>query len=222
MADRRRHTGTRPLQVAWTAAVAVVLVGFVFSPLPVGSIELAAVATVWLVGLFVLGRRERRHWRRLAANSAFEAGSPSGLADLQRRVGGRSVTVSRARPGPLSQARVVVSTAVGGAGPGAEVTMERVEDGRDRGLATGNPTLDREWILDGPPEVLEAVLSADVQAALMDVAVPGTLAVEAERVTFTVPFTRLTPGELAGAARSAAAVADRLERLRGVTARENR
>lgn len=220
MADRRRHTRTRPLQVAWTVAAAAAFVAVALSPLPVGAVEAAAAGAVWLAGLLALGRRERTHWRRLAANAGFEPGSRTGLADLQRGVGGRSVTVTRARPGPLSGARTVVRTAADGVGRETEVTMERVGDGSGRGLATGNPTLDREWVVDGPPGAVEEILSADVQSALMDVPVAGTLAVGEESVTFTVPFTRLAPGELGACARGVAAVADRLEDRRGGAVRE--
>ena len=213
MADRRTLTGTKTLQTAWTA-LGLVAVGVALAVVPalVDPVALAVGGGVWLLGLVVMGWRERRAWNRLVARSTFERQSPGSMADLYRVVKGHTVTVATDVPGLRAQTHTLVRTTVEGVD--AAVDLQFTHDGgSEAGIETGNPALDAAWTVRGDPQDVEALLSADVQAALMDVSVPATLRVSAERVVMDVPFTRLTPDELAAAAECVATVTERLERL---------
>lgn len=215
MVDRRVLTGTKTLQTAWSALFLLALAGaLLVRPAAVEALALVAGGTVWLAGLLFLGWRERRAWNRLVAGSTFERQSPGSMADLQRIVKGRGVTVATDVPGPLSQAHVVVATSVQGVVADVRIELEHVgSGGADEGLETGNAALDEAWVIAGSPNNVDLLLSTDVQAALMDVHVPATVRVTTQRVTLRVPFTRLTPEELRTAAVAIVTVADRLERL---------
>lgn len=215
MVDRRAYTGTKTLQTGWTVlAVLALAAAMLLDPEVVDPVTLAGGGGVWLLGLILLGWRERRAWNRLVANSTFERQSPGSMADLQQIVKGHSITVQTDVPGLRSQTHTVLAAAVDGvdARVGIELTREGSDAGGD-GVTTGNPTLDKEWVIQGGEQNVEALLSADVQSALMDVTVPVRLSVRAERVEARVPFTRLTPAELATLATCTATIVERLERL---------
>lgn len=215
MADRRRYTGTKTLQTAWTGLGLVALAGAVgFRPDLLGAVTLAAGGGCWLLGLLLLGWRERRAWNRLVARSTFERQAPGSKADLQRIVKGHSVTVAMDVPGVLSQTHTVVETAVDGVEARVRIDLTHEGSGAgDDGLETGNPALDRAWVVEGSSSNVDLLLSPDVQAALMDVRTPATVRVTSDRVTFRVPFTRLTPDELATAATCVGTIAERMEQL---------
>jgi len=215
MVDRRELTGTKTLQTVWSALFLLGLAGgLLVRPAAVDAVALGAGGAVWLAGLVVLGWRERRAWNRLVAGSTFERQAPGSMADLQRVVKGRAVTIATDVPGALSQTHVVVATSVQGVEADVRIELEYVGDGgADEGVETGNPALDAAWVIAGSPNNVDLLLSTAVQAALMDVSVPATVRVTAERVTLRVPFTRLTPEELRTAAVTVATVAERLEQL---------
>lgn len=215
MTDRRALSGTKTLQTAWTVLALVGLLAAVaWRPELLDATSLAAGGAVWLAGLLAMGWRERRAWNRLVARSTFERQAPGSMADLQRIVKGHTVTVATDVPGLLSQTHTVVAATVDGVDAAVDIEFDHVgEAGADGGLETGNPALDEAWVVHGDPSNVELLLSADVQAALMDLTVPATVHVTADRVRLRVPFTRLTPEELAAAAEAVATVAERLERL---------
>lgn len=215
MSDRRRYTGTKTLQLAWTALAAVVaLAAVAIAPSLVALPGLVVGGGLWLAGLLLLGWRERRHWQGLVATSSFERGGPGATADLQRIVNGHSVTVSTAVPGVLAQTNTVVTAGVEGVDARFTITLDHAAgDATGTGLTTGNPALDEAWAIEGSSGNVERLLSPDVQSALMDVSVPGSATVTGERVEYRVPFTRLTADELAACARAVAEIGHRLERL---------
>lgn len=212
MVDRRALTGTKTLQTAWSAlAILALATAALWRPAAIDAVSIAGGGGIWLAGLLVLAWRERRAWNRLVARSTFERQSTGSMADLHKIVRGHTVTVATDVPGPLSQTHVVVATAVDGAD--RPIELEHVGGaGAEGGLETGNPALDGAWVIRGPERDVERLLSTDVQAALMDLSVPATVRVTADRVSLRVPFTRLTPDELATAAEAVATLAERLER----------
>jgi hypothetical protein len=216
MVDRRRYTETKTLQLAWSIlALGVGGLGAVFLPGLVGPVTLAGWGAAWLLGLLALGYRERRHWQHLVARSAFEPGPSAGVADLQRTVHGHAVGVSTAVPGLLAGTQTVVSARSTGVDAEFTICLEHVgAEGRDAsgdGVATGNPALDGAWIVSGGERNVDRLLSPDVQSALMDVTVPASVTVTGDRVALRVPFTRLSPSELAACAAAVGTIAARVE-----------
>jgi hypothetical protein len=212
--DRRELTGARSLQTGWSAlALLAFALATVGRPALVEPIPVAGGAAAWLVGLGLIGLRDRRAWVRLARDSTFEPGPEAGYADLRRELKGYTVTVSADVPLPLGQTHAVVSTTVATGSGGEPVEFERIGEGATgTGVEVGNPALDGAWVIDGPDARVTALLSTDVQAALMDVTVPLTVEV-ADGVVARVPFTRLRPAELGAVATAVATLADRVERL---------
>lgn len=215
MPDRRRYTGTKSLQLAWS--VVCVLAGAAIAQFAPGQIRtpgLLAVGGLWLAGLLALGWRERRQWRGIVATSSFEPGGPAATADLQRIVSGTSVTVATTVPSLLSQTHTVVRAGVTGVDASFTVEMHHRGGGvSGEGISTGNEAIDEAWVLEGSPKNVRLLLSTDVQSALMDVSVPGTVTVTGERVTIRIPFTALSADELAASASAVATIADRLEQV---------
>lgn len=220
MADRRRYTGTKTLQLAWTIGVVVgtVAVGLAASD-PIGSVlarpaVLGGASAAWLLGLIALAWRDRRHWRRLVANSSFDQGSGGSRVDLQRIVKGHSVTVETTVPDVLTQTHTEIRAGVEGVDASFEIRMRNLgEAADDEGLTTGNPALDDRYVIEGSPKNVKLVLSPDVQSALMDVETPGEFTITSDHVVYRIPFTRLSPDELALAAEAVAVLAERLERI---------
>jgi hypothetical protein len=215
MGDRRAYTGTKTLQTAWTVLAALALAGAVIlAPESRRLVAIGGVGGGWLLGLVLLGWRERRAWNRLVANSTFERQSAGSMADLQRIVKGHSIAVQTDVPGLLSQTHLVLAATVEGVDASVDIELERRGEGAsEAGVTTGNPALDAAWVVRGSEGNVEALLSADVQSALMEVDVPARIRVRAERVDVRVPFTRLKPAELATLATVTATIVERLERL---------
>lgn len=215
MVDRRAATGTKTLQTAWSALALLALgAAAVGRPALIDATTVAAGGGAWLLGLVVLGWRERRAWNRLVAGSGFERQSPGSMADLHRIVKGHTVTVATDVPGLLSQTHTVVATTVEGVDADLRIDLKHVgAGGGDAGHETGNPALDAAWVIDGSDRNVDLLLSADVQSGLMDVAVPARIEITRTRVTCRVPFTRLTAAELATLAECVATIAERMERL---------
>jgi hypothetical protein len=217
MADWRVYTGTQRLQIGWT--LVVVAAGLAIQVLLPGVLVGGSVLVygglglVWLLGLVGLAYRDRRAWRRLVEASSFERGTAVGTSDLERIVRGHTVSVSTTVPSPLAQSHTRVRATVDGVDADFSVTIRHVgtENTAARGLTTGNEALDDRFVVQGAEGNVKAILSTDVQAALMDLETPATVEIDADRVVVAVPFTRLSPGELEAAARVVVELVDRVE-----------
>jgi hypothetical protein len=214
MADRRRYTGTKTLQTAWTVVVAVAVAGWTVALPTVGSpvLRLGGGGVAWVAGLLVLGVSERRHWRRMVERSTFEPDVGPHTADLQKILQGQSVTVSTDVPGLFSQTHTTITAPVEGVDASFTIRISDSGSADDhQGVQTGNETLDEQFVIRGSEQNLQVLLSADVQAALMDVTTPGTFTVTDERVAYEIPFARLRGSELDAAGEAVATIASRLE-----------
>lgn len=214
MADWRRHTGTKSLQNGWTLVILGLgaILGFALPiDVPV-EVTIGGAGLVWILGLAVLGLQDRRNWNRMVKKSTFEADPGSHTADLQKIIKGQSVTVSTDVPGLLAQAHTHVRATIDSVDASFTIRIrDAASAGEDRGLTTGNDTIDRRFVIEGSPENVQALLSPDVQAALMEVETLGRFTVTADRVVYEIPFTRLTADELDTAGRAVAIMADRIE-----------
>jgi hypothetical protein len=217
MDERRRYTGTQRLQIAWSLGI-VVIVGLVLGAsqttgLPVSPLVVTlALSVVWLVGLGTLGFRERRQWNRMVDQSSFTRQVGPHAADLEKIVEGRSVTVSTTVPGLVSQTHTEISANVTGVDASFSVEFERIENGsRGGGVTTGDDSLDERYLIEGSASNVDRILSPDVRSALLDIQTPGVCTVTGETVTFEVPFTNLSQGELDSIAEAVVTIAERVE-----------
>lgn len=217
MAERRRYTGTQRLQIAWSLGI-VVMVGLVLginqtTAMPVSPVLATLVLSVlWLVGLALLGFRERRQWNTMVDRSSFTRQVGPHAADLEKIVDGRSVTVSTTVPGLFSQTHTEISTNVTGVDASFTVEFERIENGEaSGGVTTGDDSLDGRYAIDGSASNVDRILSSDVRSALLDIGTPGVCTVTGETVTFEVPFTTLSQGELDAIAEAVVSIAERVE-----------
>ncbi|MFC7074536.1 hypothetical protein ACFQJ7_09130 [Halovenus rubra] len=202
MADRRRYTGTQRLQLLWSLSL-FLLVGMVFIldravGVPASPLILALVlSVVWLLGLGVLGFRERQQWNKMVAQSSFSKQVGPNAADLETLVDGRSVTVSTTVPGLTAQTHTEVTTTVQEVDASFTVQFEHVKDsGTENGLTTGDDSFDEQFVIDGSSQNVNRILSSDVRTALLSIETEGTCTITGEHVTFEIPFTMLSPGEL--------------------------
>lgn len=213
MTDRRRYTGTKTLQTGWTvvilAAIAALTVTDALSPL----LTVGGAGSVWVLGLAVLGLRDRQHWQRLTAASSFDTGLETHTSDLQKIIEGQSVAVSTDVSGVLSQASLTVRATVEGVDASFTIHIEDAESGGDRSVETGHPDVDERFVARGKEGNVDALLSEDVRSALLAVETPGVVTVTGEAVTYEIPFTRVTVEELDAAGEAVAAMAARLEAI---------
>lgn len=215
MADWRAYTGAQRLQIGWTLAliavglaIQVVLPGLVIGE---GLLVYGGLGLGWVLGLVGLAYRERRAWRRLVDASSYERGAAVGTSDLERIVRGHTVSVSTDVPSPLAQSHTRVRATVDGVDADFSVTILGTDGAAERGLTTGNEALDDRFVIQGAERNVTAILSTDVQAALMDLETPATVEITADRVVVDVPFTRLTPAELGAATSVVVELVDRVE-----------
>lgn len=217
MADWRAYTGTQRLQIGWTVALVAVglAIQLLVPGLAVGNglLVYGSLGLLWLLGLLALAYQERRAWRRLVDASSFERGAAVGTSDLERIVRGHSVSVSTIVPSPLAQSHTRIRATVDGVDADFSITIRHVGDagGAAGGLTTGNEELDDRFVIQGAERNVKAILSTDVQAALMDLETPATVEIDADRVVVDVPFTRLSPGELRVATSVVVELVDRVE-----------
>lgn len=217
MAERRRYTGTQRLQIGWSLGIVVVfglLVGVTqTTAVPVSLVVITLLlSVVWLVGLGVLGFRERRQWNNMVDQSSFTRQVGPHAADLEKIVDGRSVTVSTTVSGLFSQTHTELSANVTGVDATFTVVFNRVDNGDlDDGMTTGDDSLDERYVIDGSASNVNRILSQDVRSALMDIQTPGECTVTGETVTFEVPFTTLSPRELDAIAEAVVTIAKRVE-----------
>lgn len=199
MADWRRYTGTQRLQIGLTALAVgglALSIGFTDSG-TLRVVIVAGVSAAWLAGLVGLGFRERRRWKTLVDESAFEQRGGPRSTDIERIVSGRSVTVTTDVPAVRAQAHATVQTPVEDVDAEFTVTISYVEAERTGdGVVTGNEALDEQFVFEGTEQNIAHILSTDVQAALMDIETPGTCTITGDTVSYEVPFTALSPAEL--------------------------
>lgn len=214
MTDWRHLTGTQRLQALWalvalTSFLSVVLYG---SPVLDQTITAALIGAVGILGLLVLGLRERRHWNAMVAASTFEREHGTRAIDLEKLYRNRSVYVTTMVPHLLAQTHVEVSTRISGVDAKFTITLAYAgENAADRGVQTGVEALDEAFIIEGAEQNVSQVLSRDVKLALLDVETPGTCTITNREVAYVVPFTRMRADELEAIADVVVEIADQIE-----------
>ena len=220
MSDRRQYTGTQRLQIGWTLLVLLtgviapfLLPDWMFADLPV-PIVLTGASVLWVLGLVLLGVRERHHWSAMVEHSLFDPERGTRQVDLEKLVNGRSVVVTTDVRGLFAQAHTEIRTTIEGVDASFTIEMSYVgNNGRNKGLTTGNDALDDAFIIEGAEQNVSKMLSPDVQAALMDVETTGTCTITGEGVVYNVPFTRLSAHELETIASAVVTIAERIESI---------
>jgi len=217
MVDWRRYTGTQRVQLAWSAIVFLVLAAIVsgFIPIPTEAGVIAA-SISWFVGLVTIGLLDRRQWKTLVQRSSFEPAAPTREIDLEWLLGDRSVYAEATVPSVFAQTHLVVSTPVSDVDASFTVTLTYVgEGGTATGVQTGVDSLDAAFQIDGREENVGQILSRDVATELLSVNTPGTFTVTGDAVRYTIPFTRISPGELEAISEAVVAIARRVETVGG-------
>lgn len=220
MTDWRPYTGTQRLQLGLTALIAVlglvVWSGLLVPVLGRGSrpVAVAVLGVVWLVGLLVVAFRHRRRWAAMVERSGFQVTTGTRVAALEKLVGGRSVTVTTDVPGLLAQEHTTVETSVQDVEASFTVRLESVgTEGTGDGMRTGVDGIDERFAIRGGEANVARLLSPEVQAALLDVDTPGTCTVTGEQITYEIPFTGVSAGELEAIATLLVTIAARVETL---------
>jgi len=178
--------------------------------------QVSLVVVVWLLGVVLFRRGERLAWKRLRTNSPFSAQREGQHRPaLQNEYKRKTITVDVVDRGRLRQQGVRVEAILDGLSKPLALELRYVgSGGREEGIRTGNDALDEQFVLMVEAgSNLREVFDPEVQSALMDISIPGTLRVTNERVVYDVPFTRIRPDELGAVARAVATIAARLERL---------
>lgn len=225
MTRLRKYLGEGHRLLVWTillgAGGALVIVrfqtelaGYAGRPIQIG-----ALVGTWLLGIVVIRRGERRSWRRLFTETPFERQNDerSRRPPLQRPLKRKTITVEPLDRGLLRQRGVRVRAFLDEVEAPLDVRLRSVgSGGADDGVRTGNDTLDDQFVLTVEAgSGLGPVFDPEVQSALMDISVLGTLRIERRHVTYDAPFTRLRPEELGAVSRAVATVAARVDRLGG-------
>lgn len=223
MSPFRRYLGTRHKLLLWTllavgGGTGVIvqfqdrLVAYAERPVQIGVL-----VGLWVAVALWMRYRERTAWRRLYTDSPFERQNEADARrpPLQRELKRKTVTVEPFSRGLLRQYGVRVQTYVDGVEGPLDVSITYVGNGgAEEGVKTGNEALDDQFVFEiDSGSNLGRVFDAEVQSALMDVSVPGTLRIERQRVRYEIPFTAVTPDELGRVARAVATVAARMRRL---------
>lgn len=222
MTRLRRYFGERHRLLVWTLLLAgggwVALTEFertlaTYADRPTA---IAALAGVWLSGVLVVRRRERRAWRRLIDETPFE---PQHEGDrrppLQRSLKGNVITAESVGRGLVRQRGIRVEATAGGVTEPIDVTLTYVgSGGTERGIRTGTDALDERFVFEvDAGSNLASVFDAEVQSALLDISVPGRLRIDGRHVSYEVPFTRVRPSELGTISKTVATIAARIEHL---------
>ncbi|MEF8827141.1 MAG: hypothetical protein V5A27_12505 [Halapricum sp.] len=219
----RRYLGERHRLFLWT----LLTVGGGAAALTRFETELAAYADrpvligaaagLWLVGVLIVRRRERRAWRRLVADTPFEPQHDGDVRrpPLQRSLKGNTITAEPVGRGRVRQNGIRVEAIVDGVTEPIDVSITYVgSEAEGRGVRTGNDALDEQFVFEvDAGSNLGEVFDAEVQSALMDVSIPGTLRIEQQSVRYDIPFTRVRPDELGTVSKTVATVAARLDHL---------
>jgi hypothetical protein len=213
----RRYTGTQRLQLVWSilcvlVAVLTIALGSVAEIVLPMALIVGVAGVGWLVGLVLLGVRERRQWNQMVDESSFSEQLGPHEADIETIIDGRSVTASTTVPSPLAQSHTELQAAITGVNASFTVTMEYIEAGTaDGGKKTGHDALDSTFKINGSEENVARILSPDVKRALTEIETPGVCTITGEAVVFRVPFTALTPGELQTISQLLVTIATRVE-----------
>jgi hypothetical protein len=211
--------GRKTVAFAWTVAIAIATAVWVFGtgPAVIGSVTtIGAIAGVlWFLGLATLRQRAKRHWLRTAATGEFspQANERGTYPALQATIRGRIVTSVASAPSLFADDHTIVKTSVSNVKRPVDIRGRHVGSGAsDRGPTVSNPTLDDSFVFAGSTlALLPEVLSPEVQSALMDLRVPGTLHVSDGAVSYEVPFTRLSAPQLRRCGHVVATIAVEME-----------
>lgn len=218
MADFRRYTGTQRLQALWGILVMIAFLGSLTrDPLGVEQpLTGAAIGAAGILGLMVLGLRERFHWNRMVAASAFEHDRGTRAADLEKLYQDRSVLVSTTLPGIFAQTHTELLTRVEDVDAEFTIRIEYVgKGGTDTGIQTGNDDIDEAFVIEGREENVEQIVVASVASHLAAIDTPGVCTITGEEVRYAVPFTRLSASELKRLSDAIVAMAARVEAVAG-------
>jgi hypothetical protein len=223
MTPLRRYLGERHRLLLWTLLVggggAAGLIRFearlaAYADRPV---LIGVVSGLWMLGALLIRRRERRAWRRLHTETPFEPQHDGDVRrpPLQRSLKGNTITAEPVGRGLVRQNGIRVEAIVDGVTEPIDVSITYVGSGGDgSGVRTGNDALDAQFVFEvDAGSNLGEVFDAEVQSALMDVSIPGTLRIEQQSVRYEIPFTRVRPNELGPVSRAVATVAARLDHL---------
>lgn len=219
----RRYVGTRHKLVVWTVlVVAGGSLGIVrfqdqLATYAAQPIQIAVVVGLWAAVVMWLRWRERGAWHRLYTQTPFDRqqGGDDRRPPLKRELKRKTVTVEPISRGVIQQNGVRVEAIVDGVDKPIDVSITYVgSGGEDSGIRTGNEALDSQFVFEVEAgSNLRKLFDTEVQSALMDISVPGTLRIEQNRVSYEVPFTRLRPEELGSISRAVATIAARMRRL---------
>lgn len=222
MTRLRRYVGERHRLLVWTLLLAgggwVVLTEFestlaAYADRPTA---IAALAGVWLAGVLVVRRRERRAWRRLIEETPFEPQHEDDRRPpLQRSLKGNVITAEPVSRGLVRQQGIRVEATAGGVTDPIDVTLTYVgSGGAERGIRTGTDALDERFVFEATAgSNLASVFDAGVQSALLDISVPGRFRIDGRHVSYEIPFTRVRPSELGTVSKAVATIAARMEHL---------
>jgi hypothetical protein len=211
--------GRKTVAAAWSVAVAIATLVWVVATGPdiVGSVTtIGAIAgVVWFLGLAALRHKAKRHWLHTAEVGEFspQANERGTYPALQATIRGRTVTAVASAPGFFAEDHTILKTAVSNVERSVSIQGRHVGGGVERrGPTVSNPALDESFIFAGSTlALLPEILSPEVQSAMMDLEVPGTLSVRDGAVTYEVPFTRLSAAQLRRCARVVATIAVEME-----------
>ncbi|MCU4717126.1 hypothetical protein [Halapricum hydrolyticum] len=222
MTRLRRYLGERHRLLVWTVLIAgggwVAITEFenelaAYADRPAA---IAAFAGVWLAGVLVVRRRERRAWRRLIDETPFEPQHEDDRRPpLQRSLKGNVITAEPVGRGLVRQQGIRVEATAGGVTAPIDVTLTYVgSGGTERGIRTGTDALDEQFVFEVTAgSNLASVFDAEVQSALLDVSIPGRLRIDGRHVSYEIPFTRVRPSELGTVSKAVATIAARMEHL---------
>ncbi len=222
MTRLRRYVGKRHRLLVWTLLLAgggwvalteysAEVTGYTDRPTAV-----AALVGVWLTGVLVVRRRERRAWRRLIEETPFEPQHEDDRRPpLQRSLKGNVITAETVGRGLVRQRGIRVEATAGGVTDPIDVTLTYVgSGGTERGIKTGTDALDETFVFEVEAgSNIASVFDAEVQSALLDISVPGRLRIDGRHVSYEIPFTRVRPSELGTVSKTVATIAARMEHL---------
>ncbi|MFW6018165.1 MAG: hypothetical protein ACOCPX_05035 [Halapricum sp.] len=223
MTRLRRYLGERHRLLVWTLLVAsggwVALTEFsselaAYADRPT---VIAALVSVWLAGVLVVRRRERRAWHRIVEETPFEPQHDGGgrRPPLQRSLKGNVITAEPVGRGFFRQRGIHVEATAGGVTDPIDVTLTYVASGgTERGIRTGTDALDEQFVFEvDAGSNIASVFDAEVQSTLLDISLPGRLRIDGRHVAYEIPFTRVRPEELGTVSRAVATVTARMEHL---------
>lgn len=223
----RRYTGTQRLQLAWSLVI-VVVAGIAVGVGTRGAVSISAsilvivAGTAWILGLVLLGLRERNQWNTLVDQSSFSRQVGPHASDIETIIDARSVTASTTVPSLFAQTHTELSTTVDGVAATFTVTISFREEADTAGADPSETDgIDERFELTGSQQNIARILSPAVRSSLLEIQTPGVCTVTGEAVTYEVPFTSLSPAELDTIAHALVAIAKRVEEVGGERSSES-